>query len=100
MLKIVYGKFVEVKRGGIFSGFGLPSCHIWRESFSLEVSDKSEHEIIFGLNEKCEDDMGRILEIWKDGKKVFDHLDFDFDRLHGLEVPEDYSDYEFDHRFD
>lgn len=93
MLKIVYGKQIEELTPRDF-GFRQRYFYIWRESFSMEVSDKTEHEIVFGLNEKGEDEIGKVLEIWNGNKKVFDHTNFDFARLlHGLESLDDESWY-------
>lgn len=93
MLKIVYGKQIEELTPRAFGSFRPRAVYIWRESFSMEVSDKSEHEIVFGLNEKGEDEIGKVLEIWNGNKKVFDHTNFDFARLHGLESLDDESWY-------
>ena len=95
-MRIHYGKKIKEELNRFYRP-RLPRQLVTRyeETFSIE-KEGSDREIIFGLNQYGEDEIGLILEIWdiEKNQRVFSHDSFDFYSLHGLDC-EDFDESHF-----
>lgn len=94
-MRIHYGKKITEELNRVSWSWSRQYSTRYEETFSIE-KEGSDREIIFGLNQYGEDEIGLILEIWdiEKNQQVFSHNSFDFSRLHGLDC-EDFDESHF-----